>query len=53
MKSTRIALSVVAGLAVGIAGATSAQAKLKRITIGSNPAGSAYFLLAGGFAKLF
>jgi len=30
-----------------------AQAKVKRLTIGSNPAGSVYFLLAGGFAKLF
>ena len=33
--------------------ATTAEAKLKRITIGSNPAGSVYFLLAGGFAKHF
>jgi len=53
MKSTRIALSVAAALAVGVAGATPTQAELKRITIGSNPAGSVYFLLAGGFAKLF
>jgi len=29
-----------------------AEAKIKSITIGSNPAGSTYFLLAGGFAKL-
>lgn len=39
--------------AIALAGAQPAQAKLKRITIGSNPAGSVYFLLAGGFAKLF
>ncbi len=52
-KSSRIGLSAVAALAISLAGATSAKAELKRITIGSNPAGSAYFLLAGGFAKLF
>lgn len=33
--------------------AGSAEAKLKRITVGSNPQGSVYFLLASGFAKLF
>jgi hypothetical protein len=53
MKSTRIVLAVLAIVAVGTTGATSAHAKLKSITIGSNPAGSVYFLLAGGFAKLF
>lgn len=31
----------------------TADAKLKRITIGTNPAGSVYFLLGSGFAKLF
>lgn len=31
----------------------AANAKLKRITIGSNPQGSVYFLLASGFSKLF
>jgi len=36
-----------------LSGATTAKAEVKSITIGSNPAGSAYFLLAGGFAKLF
>jgi uncharacterized protein len=36
-----------------VSGTTAAQAELKSITIGSNPAGSAYFLLASGFAKLF
>ncbi len=45
----------VAALAAGAltAWGTAADAKLKRITIGSNPAGSVYFLLAGGFAKHF
>jgi TRAP transporter TAXI family solute receptor len=33
--------------------AGTVDAKLKRITIGSNPQGSVYFLLASGFAKLF
>ena len=48
--------TIAAGLAAGavLAGAgPAAEAKIKRITIGSNPAGSVYFLLAGGFAKLF
>ena len=46
---------LVATLAAGLlaGAATTAEAKLKRITIGSNPAGSVYFLLAGGFAKHF
>ena len=44
---------VAAAAAFTFCSATTAQAKLKSITIGSNPAGSAYFLLAGGFAKLF
>ena len=50
-KKTTIAAAVAA--AVCVAGVQPASAKLKRITIGSNPAGSAYFLLASGFAKLF
>ena len=44
---------LVAATAFAFSAATPAQAKPKSITIGSNPAGSAYFLLAGGFAKLF
>lgn len=36
-----------------VAGATSAQAELKRITIGTNPSGTVYYLLGSGFAKLF
>ena len=39
--------------AIGLLGAAPADAKLKRLNIGSNPAGSVYFLLAGGFAKMF
>ncbi len=46
------AIVAMAGIA-GLAGSQAADAKMKRITIGSNPAGSTYFLLAGGFAKLF
>lgn len=46
--------AAVAALSVGVLAVSGpADAKLKRITIGSNPAGSTYFLLAGGFAKLF
>ena len=46
-----IAAVLAAGIASGFA--ATAKAQLKRITIGSNPAGSTYFLLAGGFAKHF
>ena len=46
-----IAVATAAAMVIGAAG--TANAKLKRINIGSNPAGSVYFLLAGGFAKLF
>lgn len=46
-----VAIATAAAMAMGVAG--TANAKMKRINIGSNPAGSVYFLLAGGFAKLF
>lgn len=43
----------VAAAAVLLGVANPADAKIKRITIGSNPQGSVYFLLASGFSKLF
>ena len=45
----------VAGLASGFFGwsASFAQAPLRRISIGSNPAGTNFHLVAGGLAKLF
>lgn len=43
----------VGAVAASMALANPAHAQLKRINIGSNPAGSVYFLLAGGFAKMF
>ena len=49
-------LGTVAGVAAAafLLGAVNpANAKVKRLTVGSNPAGSVYFLLAGGFAKMF
>ncbi len=52
MTARRLLAAVLAAGVVGGAAAT-AEAQLKRITIGSNPAGSTYFLLAGGFAKHF
>lgn len=39
-------------VAVAVTAGGGAEAKLKRITIGSNPSGSVYFLLASGFSKL-
>ena len=47
------ATSVLVAAAFVFTAAGTADAKLKRITIGTNPAGSTYFLLGGGFAKLF
>jgi len=42
----------VGAVAASMALANPAQAQLKRITIGSNPSGSVFFLLATGFSKL-
>ncbi len=50
----RVLKIAVLAAAVGSFALTSgsADAKLKRITIGTNPQGSTYFLLGSGFAKL-
>ena len=55
MKSRFLSTATIGAVAAAVALTASgtADAKMKRITIGSNPAGSVYFLLAGGFAKLF
>ena len=50
-KFTRYA--AVGALVAGLAVTTAAEAKLKRITIGTNPSGTVYFLLGSGFAKTF
>ena len=52
---TNLLKSAVLAAAVGAftIPAGSADAKLKRITVGTNPQGSVYFLLGSGFAKLF
>jgi TRAP transporter TAXI family solute receptor len=47
-----LATAAIAGLLVAGLGQT-ASAKLKRISIGTNKAGTTYFVLGGGFAKLF
>lgn len=44
-----LAISV---LVASMLSGNAAEAKMKRITIGSNPSGSVYFLLASGFSKL-
>lgn len=46
---TRYAAITASMLALGVT--TAAEAKVKRITIGSNRQGSVFFLLASGFAK--
>lgn len=48
---TAAIVAVVGALSLGVA--NTADAQLKRITIGTNPQGSTYFLLGSGFAKLF
>ncbi|MDA0240688.1 MAG: TAXI family TRAP transporter solute-binding subunit [Proteobacteria bacterium] len=45
--------AVVTAGALLVTVVTPASAQLKRITIGTNPAGTTYFTLGGGFAKLF
>lgn len=50
-KFTRYA--AVGALITGLAVSTGAEAKLKHITIGTNPSGTVYFLLGSGFAKTF
>jgi uncharacterized protein len=54
IQTTRtIAATIVAGFTVALlAGALPAQAQLKRITVGTNPAGTMYNTLGGGFAKM-
>ena len=52
MKSRFMGAVLASAAAIALV-AAPAQAKVKRINIGSNPAGSVYFLLAGGFAKMF
>lgn len=48
------AITAVATAGILLAmGANPASAQLKRVTIGTNPAGTTYFTLGGGFAKLF
>lgn len=47
-----VKILAVGAVAASMALANPAQAKLKRITIGSNPSGSVFFLLASGFSKL-
>jgi TRAP transporter TAXI family solute receptor len=48
-------LSLAAGLSAGlvVALALPASAQVKRVTIGTNPAGSLYYALGGGLAKVF
>ena len=52
-RTTSVLASGVAAIAIAAIVSTSAEAKLKRITIGSNAQGSVFFLLASGFAKEF
>lgn len=44
---------ITAGVVAASVLAAPAHAELKSITIGTNPSGSVFFLLGGGFAKLF
>jgi TRAP transporter TAXI family solute receptor len=53
MKIKFLGVMLASAAAVALVAAGPAEAKLKRLNIGSNPAGSVYFLLAGGFAKMF
>ncbi len=50
MTKTSIRIACIAAF-TAIAASTAAEAKIKRITIGSNRQGSVFYLLASGFAK--
>ena len=53
MKLGRVVVASAMASVIGCAIIPAANAEMKRINIGTNPAGSSYFLLASGFAKLF
>jgi TRAP transporter TAXI family solute receptor len=54
MTDRRSFLASTASLALAqIAGLRAAHGQAKRITIGTNPAGTFYYVLGGGLAKLF
>jgi len=54
MNRKFLTLTVLASIsALAAVPAVAQKLSMKRITIGSNPAGSTYFLLAGGLAKTF
>ena len=52
-KFIALATAVTVGAAFAAPAIAADKLSMRRITIGSNPAGSVYFLLAGGFAKMF
>jgi TRAP transporter TAXI family solute receptor len=52
-KVTRWAGIATVVMAVGTASSAQAELQLKRITIGTNPSGTVYYLIGSGFAKLF
>jgi hypothetical protein len=45
--------AAIGAAALALSVSTAADAKLKRITVGTNPSGTVYFLLGTGFAKTF
>lgn len=52
-RALLVTTALSAMFAVAAGPAVAEKLSMRSITIGSNPAGSTYFLLAGGFAKLF
>lgn len=53
MKSKNLGIIFALSVALSLTAIQSAQAELKRITIGTNPSGTVYYLLGSGFAKTF
>lgn len=45
--------AAIGAAALALCVSNAADAKLKRVTIGTNPSGTVYFLLGSGFAKTF
>ncbi|MGB7180514.1 MAG: TAXI family TRAP transporter solute-binding subunit [Burkholderiaceae bacterium] len=53
MSTTRIRTQLAAIAVAVMCGTAPAKAEIKSLTIGTNPSGTVFYLLGGGFAKLF
>lgn len=52
-RTFAVAAGMAAAVALSAGPAMAQKMQMKRLTLGTNPAGSVYFLIGGGFAKLW